>query len=76
MNDAKKTAGAQHCCAVVISVCDVTIDLLSGVLEWDREKDHLQRVVDRLARAYDGRERMPSLITKIHDCYTNHTNLL
>lgn len=41
MNDAKKTAGAQHCCAVVvISACDVTIDLLSrGEGEgWKRER--------------------------------------
>lgn len=40
MNDAKKTAGAQHCCAVVISACDVTIDLLSrGEGEGERLKD-------------------------------------
>lgn len=40
MNDAKKTAGAQHCCAVVISACDVTIDLLSrGEGEGERERE-------------------------------------
>lgn len=45
MNDAKKTAGAQRCCAVVISDCDVTIDLLSrgeGKRERVRVTDHLQ----------------------------------
>lgn len=38
MNDGKKTAGAQHCCAVVISVRDVTIDLLSRRA---REREHI-----------------------------------
>lgn len=47
----KKTAGAQHCCAVVISVRDVTIDYLSACQvregeEGKREKSHLQVVVD------------------------------
>lgn len=52
MNDAKKTAGAQHCCAVVISACDVTIDLLSrGEGEGERLKDRERervRVTDHL----------------------------
>lgn len=45
MNDAKKTAGAQHCCAVVISACDVTIDLLSrGEGEgWNRERERVSK---------------------------------
>lgn len=42
----KKTAGAQHCCAVVISACDVTIDLLSRRQE-EKERERV-RVTDHL----------------------------